>query len=188
MTPSPSKEVLFLVNKKDKVIGSEEKEKCHQGNGLLHRAIFILLFNSQDQFLLTRRSKHKSLWPLIWDGACASHPRYPRETYLACAKRRLKEELGISCPLRYLFKFQYQAKYKKIGSENEICTVFVGKYSGIIKPNKKEVADYKWIKFEKLKDEIKRKPKNFTPWLKLTLKKSKRPNYIYAKNLENLRI
>jgi len=165
------KETLFLVNKNDEIIGFEEKEKCHLKKGLLHRAVFVLLFSCKNQFLLTQRSKHKLLWPLIWDGACASHPRYPKESYLDCAKRRIKEELGIFCPLKYLFKFQYQAGYKNVGSENEICAVFVGVCSGKIKLNKKEIADYKWIDFEGLKREIKKNPEKFSPWLKKTLRK-----------------
>ena len=165
------KEILFLVDENDKVIGFEEKKKCHLKNGLLHRAIFVLLFNYQNQFLLTKRSKHKLLWPLIWDGACASHPRYPKEDYFDCAKRRVKEELGIFCPLKYLFKLRYQAKYKDIGSENEICAIFIGVCNGKIKPNKKEIADYKWINFKELKKEIKKNPEKFSPWLKKTLRK-----------------
>ena len=165
------KETLFLVDKNDKIIGFEEKEKCHQGKGLLHRGVFVLIFNFKNQFLLTQRSRYKPLWPLIFDGACASHPRYPKESYLECAKRRIKEELGISSPLKYLFKLQYQARYKNLGSEKEICAVFMGVYNGKIKPNKKEVADYKWIDFEKLKKEIKKNPEKFTPWLKKTLER-----------------
>jgi len=165
-------EKLFLVDKNDNVIGFEEKEKCHQGKGILHRAIFVLIFNSKKEFLLTQRSKYKPLWPLIWDGACASHPRYPKESYLDCAKRRLKEELGVSLSaLKYLFKFYYQASYKNLGSEKEICAVFVGVYDGKIKPNKKEIADWRWVDFKKLEEEIKENPEKFSPWLKKTLKK-----------------
>ncbi len=165
------KEILFLVDENDKVIGSEEKKKCHLKDGLLHRAIFVLLFNYKNQFLLTQRSKYKPLWPLIWDGACASHPRYPNEDYFDCAKRRIKEELGVLCPLKYLFKLRYQAKYKDVGSENEICAIFIGVCNDKIKINKKEIADYKWIDFKELKREIEKNPEKFSPWLKKTLRK-----------------
>lgn len=159
---------LIIVDNKDNVLGTEDKEKCHQGEGILHRAIFVLILNQEGQLLLTQRSKLKKLWPLNWDGACASHP-YPKESYLACAKRRIKEELGLSCPLKFTGKFQYQASYKNVGSENEICAVFVGKYNSQIKPNPAEVADWQWIDLDELKKEIKRNPDKYTPWLKMVL-------------------
>jgi isopentenyl-diphosphate delta-isomerase len=37
-------EKLVLVNEKDKVIGLEDKLKCHLGKGLLHRAFSIYIF------------------------------------------------------------------------------------------------------------------------------------------------
>ena len=42
-------------------------------------------------------------------------------------QRRLHEELGVACPLQFLFKFQYQAQFDATGSENELCSVFVGR-------------------------------------------------------------
>jgi len=38
---------LLLVDKKDKVIGTETKEKCHQGKGILHRAFSVYIFKQQ---------------------------------------------------------------------------------------------------------------------------------------------
>lgn len=39
----------------------------------------------------------------------------------AAIKRRLYEELAISCPLKVLFKFHYQAQFDATGAENELC-------------------------------------------------------------------
>jgi isopentenyl-diphosphate delta-isomerase len=41
--------------------------------------------------------------------------------------RRLHEELGLRCPLQFLFKFQYQAQFDATGSEQELCSVFIGR-------------------------------------------------------------
>ncbi len=104
------------------------------------------------------------LWPLYWDGG-ASHPRL-KEGYNSAGNRRLKEELGINCKLKNVGKFYYKSSYKKVGSENEICAILVGKYKGRIKVNPKEVADVKWLTIDELRKEFKKNPQKYTPWLK----------------------
>lgn len=161
---------LILANKKDKKIELKNKKKTHSGRGILHRAFTIFVFNSKNQLLIQKRSKDKFLWPLIWEASCSSHP-LPKENYISAAKKRLKKELGFSCKLKLLGQFQYQANYKNIGAENEICAFLTGEYNGKIKPNKKEIAEYKWIKIKELKKDLIRNPKKYAPWLKIALKK-----------------
>ena len=163
-------EKLVLVNEEDKTIGFEDKLKCHLGKGLLHRAFSIYIFNNQNQLLIQKRSKWKLLWPLYWSNSCCSHPR-KNESYKNAAQRRLKEELGFTCSLTVIDKFQYHASFKDIGSENEICAILIGKYNGKVKPNPKEVADWRWIEIEKLKQEMAQNPSKFTPWFKIGLKR-----------------
>ena len=157
---------VIIVDENDRIVKFENKERAHKGNGMLHRAILVMVFNKKE-ILLARRSRYKKLWPLFWDGSCASHP-LPNETYLQCAKRRLKEELGIKCKLlKYLFKFKYKAIYKNIGTENEICKVFICNYNGDIQPNKKGVSEIKWESINKLKNHIKKNSNKYTPWFKI---------------------
>ena len=66
-------------------------------------------------------------------------------------------------------KFQYQAAYKNIGSENEVCAIIVGKYNGKIKTNPKEVADWKWMGLKELKQDIAKNPQKYAPWLKIAI-------------------
>ncbi len=161
---------VIQVNKKGKKIKIVPKLKAHLDNGILHRAIAVFIFNKEGDILIQRRSKEKMLWPLYWDMACASHP-FEGESYLKSAKRRLKEELGFSTELKLLGDFYYQAKYKDIGIEKEICGVLVGQYHGEIKPNKKEVTSFKWVDFYQLKKDIKKNKNKYTPWLEIALEK-----------------
>lgn len=170
MKPNNKTEKLVLVDKKDRLIGFGKKLKCHLGKGVLHRAFSIYIFNKRNQLLIQKRSKSKLLWPLYWSNTCCSHPR-ENEDFEEAGERRLEEELGFSCPLRLAGKFQYQASFKKIGSENEICFILLGRYNGKIKPNPKEVADWRWLGMKKLGKEISQNPSNFTPWFKISLKK-----------------
>lgn len=162
--------MLVLVNKKDKVVGFETKEKCHQGKGILHRAFSVYLFNNKGQLLIQQRSKFKKRWPLYWANTCCSHPRKD-ESYVKAGERRLKEEFGFSCSLKMVDKFQYQAKYRDVGSENEMCAILVGEYNDKIKANPKEIADWKWVDIDKLRDDFRKNPGRYVPWSKIGLKR-----------------
>jgi len=163
-------EYLTLVDSNDKPIGTEEKIKCHLPNGKLHRAFTILLFNREGKLLLTQRSMDKMLWPGNWDGTVASHPRQS-ETYVSSAERRLPEELGISCNLDYLFKFEYHVPYKNIGSENEVCGTLIGIVEDPtkIKLVKEEINDIKWVTLDVLLEDITKSPQIYCPWMIVAL-------------------
>jgi len=163
-------EYLILVDSNDKPIGTEEKVKCHLPNGKLHRAFTILLFNKEGELLLTQRSMDKMLWPGDWDGTVASHPRQS-ETYVSSAERRLPEELGISCKLDYLFKFEYHVPYKDIGSENEVCGTLIGIVDDPTKIRlvKEEINDIKWSTLDELLNNIKKSPQIYCPWMIVAL-------------------
>ncbi len=131
----------------------------------MHRAFSIFIFNERKQLLIQTRSSEKALWPLYWSNSVCSHPRIG-ESYEEAAVRRLKEELGLETELQLLFKFQYQAQYEDIGSENEMCSVYLGKANGIVKPNRNEIAEWKYIDSGKLDEDMIAHPQLYTPWFK----------------------
>jgi isopentenyl-diphosphate delta-isomerase len=157
---------LILVDAEDNVLGYETKETCHQGKGKLHRAFSIFIFNRNKELLIQKRSALKPLWPLYWSNSVCSHPR-KGEADLDAANRRLKEEIGIEAPLQFLFKFQYQASFKGIGSENELCSVYIGKTDVPITANPQEIDQWKYINLEELDRDIKVHPEIYTPWFKM---------------------
>lgn len=162
---------LLLVNENDDIIGTADKGKCHDGEGLLHRAFSILLFNSKGELLLQKRAASKRLWGGYWSNSCCSHPR-SGESMEYAAHRRLEEELGLSSKLTYVYKFQYHAEFissasELIGSERELCWVYVGWTDATPSPNSHEVSDIRYISSEDLELELQRKPDHFTPWFKV---------------------
>lgn len=169
---------VILVNEKDEPRGLQEVKKAHKGKGILHRGFSVFVFNRKSELLLQQRSKQKFLWPGFWSDTCASHPQ-EGESPKRSARKRLKEELGFTCKLRSIGKLLYKAKYKSIGAEKEVCWVFFGKYEGKIVPNPKEVAEIRWMQLRKLKRAIAHNPGQYTPWLKLQVKK-------FAKDMEHL--
>ena len=159
-------EELILVDDADREIGSCNKDACHDGDGVLHRAFSLFLFNDNGELLLQRRSEQKRLWPLYWSNSCCSHPRLG-ETLTVATERRLLEELGQMSKLEFLFKFQYQAKFRDKGSEHELCSVYLGTSSGAVRVNSNEIAEWRYVAPTELDMEIEQHPERFTPWLKM---------------------
>lgn len=160
---SSENEPLILVDASDREIGHLDKGACHDGPGVLHRAFSLFIFNSSGQLLLQQRSDEKRLWPLYWSNSCCSHPRRG-ETMEVATERRLAQELGLSSQLHHLYTFQYQAPYLDLGSENEVCRVFVGRSDEEPQPNMHEVAAIRWITPADLDLEFESQPEVFTPW------------------------
>ena len=163
-------EYVILVDKEDNPIGKEEKVKCHLPNGKLHRAFTALIFNNEGKLLLTKRSDKKMLWPGYWDGTVASHPR-ESETYVSSAERRMPEEIGFSCKMNYVNKFEYHVPYKDVGSENEICGTLIGTIDSFDESSliKDEISEIKWISSDELKNELQQNRDAYCPWMILAL-------------------
>ena len=163
-------EFVILVDENDNPIGKEEKVKCHLQNGKLHRAFTALIYNKDGKLLLTRRSDSKMLWPGDWDGTVASHPR-EGETYASSAERRMPEEIGISCSMNYVNKFEYHVPYKDIGSENEICGTVIGLVDDFDESSliKDEISEIKWLGPDELKGELEQNRDVYCPWMVIAL-------------------
>jgi isopentenyl-diphosphate delta-isomerase type 1 len=116
-------ETLVLVDETDLPVGYLSKALCHRGIGVLHRAFSLFIFNHRGELLLQQRAPSKPLWPLFWSNSCCSHPRRA-ETMEAAIHRRLIEELGVRCPMQFLFKFQYLAQFDATHAEHEMCSVY----------------------------------------------------------------
>ena len=163
-------EYVILVDENDNPIGKEEKVKCHLPDGKLHRAFTALIFNNEGKLLLTKRSEGKMLWPNDWDGTVASHPR-ESETYVSSAERRMPEEIGISCKMNYVNKFEYHVPYKDVGSENEICGTLIGTIDSFDESSmiKDEISEIKWINPGELKNELEHNRDIYCPWMVIAL-------------------
>jgi isopentenyl-diphosphate delta-isomerase len=159
-------EALILVDEADRGVGYLSKVRCHEGAGVLHRAFSLLIFNGRGELLLQQRSASKRLWPLYWSNSCCSHPRSD-ETMDGAIRRRLHEELGLTCPLHFLFKFQYQAQFDQTGAEHELCSVFIGRSTDSVEINTDEIHAWRWVAPEALQAEMAVGAGNFTPWFML---------------------
>jgi len=163
---SSEREKLILVDRDDQEIGHLDKSACHDGNGLLHRAFSLFIFNSKGELLLQQRAAGKRLWPSFWSNSCCSHPRAGEDMDEAVG-RRLHQELSLRARLRYVYKFEYVAAYRDLGSEHELCSVYVGRSDDQPVVNVTEIGAWRWVAPEDLTRELADHEERFTPWLKL---------------------
>jgi isopentenyl-diphosphate delta-isomerase len=164
-------EQIVVVDENDNPLGEEEKGRCHDGSGILHRAFLAMVFNRSGELLLTRRSDKKRLWPGFWDGTVASHV-LKGEDYEQASRRRLVQEIGLTTDsIKYLFKFHYKAEYYDIGTEHEICAVTVVNNADFdrILSDSNEISEVKSAGMRALIDDIEVHGDQYTPWFILAL-------------------
>lgn len=163
---SSESEQLILVDADDNEIGFLPKAECHDGAGILHRAFSLFLFNDSGELLLQQRSGSKRLWPGFWSNSCCSHPRRG-ESMAVAAQRRLLDELNIASSLEFAYKFRYEAGFGDLGSENELCHVFLGNVRASVRANDYEIADIRYVSAGELATELDDSAGQFTPWFKM---------------------
>jgi isopentenyl-diphosphate delta-isomerase len=171
---------VVLVDEQDRELGTADIYAAHRGVGLKHRALSVILYrrmNGKIELLHQQRSATKPVFQLLWSNTCCTNLR-PGDTYLARAVSRLNEEMGIKISqdkLKILYPFSYEASdlVNPGWCENELDTVVVGEWDGEIQINPEEAADYKWIEWEALKQDIAKHSNTYSPWHKMIVSDSR---------------
>ncbi|WP_404982236.1 isopentenyl-diphosphate Delta-isomerase [Capnocytophaga granulosa] len=158
-------EQVILVNEKDEPIGLMGKMEAHE-KGLLHRAFSVFVFNSKQEVLLQQRAACKYHSPNLWTNTCCSHPR-AGETNQQAGERRLQEEMGLQVPLQEVFSFIYKAPFDNGLTEHEYDHVLIGYSDAQPQINPEEVASWKWLSLEAIKEDILQVPERYTAWFKI---------------------
>lgn len=146
-----------------------EKLQAHR-DGLRHAAVSVFL-RAGDRLLIQRRALGKYHTPGLWANTCCTHPDWG-EAPLACAVRRLHEELGIAGVVpEHRHQLEYRADVGGGMTEHEVVDVFVADAARDIAliPDPDEVMDTRWVSLSDLISEIADTPDRFTPWLKIYL-------------------
>ena len=161
-------EEVILVDINDNELGVMEKIEAHK-KALLHRAFSIFVFNDAGQMMLQRRALSKYHSPGLWTNTCCSHPR-PGEKLEKATSRRIVEEMGFQTEMREVFSFIYKAPFDHGLTEHELDHVFMGIYNEEPEINHEEVAEWKWIDIDELREDVSAKPDQYTVWFKIALK------------------
>jgi isopentenyl-diphosphate delta-isomerase len=119
--------------------------------------------------LLQRRAAGKYHTPGLWTNTCCTHPHWGEDP-VACAERRLQEELGISgLQPRLRDRIEYRADVGNGLTEHELVDILLADAPKdlAVTPNPDEVGAVRWIGLRELDSELQRCPERFTPWMRI---------------------
>jgi isopentenyl-diphosphate delta-isomerase len=119
--------------------------------------------------LLQRRAAGKYHTPGLWTNTCCTHPHWGEDP-VACAERRLREELGISgLQPRLRDRIEYRADVGNGLTEHELVDILLADAPEdlAVTPNPDEVGAVRWIGLRELDSELQRWPERFTPWMRI---------------------
>lgn len=162
------REDVVLVDENDLEIGTLEKLRAH-AEGRLHRAFSVFVFDDRGRMLLQRRAAGKYHSGGLWSNTTCSHPR-PGEALEKAVRRRLREEMGIECALRFAFSFVYRADVGGGLTEHEYDHVYVGRFDGDPAPDPAEVEAWRWASVSEVRREVEADPAAFTFWFRIVLR------------------
>jgi isopentenyl-diphosphate Delta-isomerase len=101
--PAPTADTLIdRVDDLDRPIGTILRGEALQP-GVGFRVAHVLVKNNQGQMLLQQVGAHRRRSALRWGSSVAAY-LFAGESYSDAASRRLREEIGLTTPLRYLGK------------------------------------------------------------------------------------
>jgi isopentenyldiphosphate isomerase len=151
-----SEEIFDVVNERDEVVDAKPRNVVH-AQGLLHRAVHVLVFNSCGEIFLQKRSMKKDRQPGVWDSSCSGHVD-SGEIYDETVVRELREELGLklnSLPQK-LFKID-----ACVETDAEFVWVYRCENDGPFQLHPDEIETGGWFAPEKVSKWISEKPQDF---------------------------
>ena len=173
--------MVILVDTKDNKTGTKDKLTAHQ-EGLLHRAVSVLIFNSKGEILLQKRATTKYHSGGLWTNTACTHP-LPDESNEMAAKRRLFEEMGIKTQLEKKISFSYKAFIDNNMIEHEFDHIFFGTTDKYPELNPNEAEDYAYMSYLDLKTDTELYPEKYTVWFKIILKEAEKEIIKYTQQL-----
>ena len=149
---SSSTELIVLLDDDGTAIGTMPKPLVHHGETPLHRAFSAYLFDEAGRLLVTRRALGKATFPGMWTNTVCGHPG-PDEDDAAAIARRADFELGLGVTdVRPAVPgYRYRAEFLGV-VENEICPVYLGRFTGTPSPDPTEVGEWELLDWATFRD------------------------------------
>ncbi len=119
---NPADEIVAIVDAHNNVIGSAPRREM-RANKLPHRSTYILVFNSQRELFVQKRTMTKDIYPGYYD-PCTGGVVLHGESYEVSAIRELEEEVGIrDVPLTWHFHVYFKDDLVRVwGACFHVCT------------------------------------------------------------------
>jgi len=151
-----TEEIFDVVNALDEVIGQASRAEVH-AQGLMHRAVHVLVFNSRGEVFLQKRSMTKDKSPGLWDSSASGHVD-TGEDYNTCVVRELREEIGLELehPPQRLFKLSACE-----ATDQEHVWVYRCKAEGPFTLHPQEIERGEWVARKEVTRRITQHPQDF---------------------------
>jgi isopentenyl-diphosphate Delta-isomerase len=161
---APAEELIVLVDDDGTAIGTMPKPLVHHGETPLHRAFSAYLFDDAGRLLVTRRAEGKQTFPGMWTNTVCGHPG-PGEDDAAAIARRAGFELGLRVgELREALPgYRYRAEFRGV-VENEVCPVYLGRFTGTPAPDPAEVGDWEVLDWAAFRRRQETEGDAWSPW------------------------
>lgn len=172
-------EQVILVDAQDAVLGSMSKVDSHRGEGVMHRAFSILVFDDEDRLLLQQRAKDKITFPGVWANTVCSHPLMLAdgpETAIEASVRKMEQEMGIATDtfseedIHFVTRMMYRARADGVWVEHELDHILYARapegFTFTANPN--EISATRWVSQSELAAwlEDADSPEVIAPWFR----------------------
>ncbi|NDV62092.1 NUDIX domain-containing protein [Puniceicoccales bacterium CK1056] len=150
-------ELFDVVDREDRVVGQAPRGVVH-AEGLLHRAVHVLVQRQNGDFFLQKRSMEKDCHPGCWDSSSSGHLD-SGEAYDEAAVRELREELGIE--VDQLAQIASLPASEMTGQE--FVRIYLARHEGPFTLHPGEISDGRWVSVEELNKWLQERPGDFAP-------------------------
>ncbi len=148
-------EIVAIVDERNNVVGTATRREM-RAKRLLHRSTYILVFNSQGQLYVQKRTLTKDLFPGYYDPA-AGGVMLAGESYEEGARRELEEEMGIrDVSLTWHFDFYFSDEQTRVWGGLFSCV-----YDGKVVLQLEEIESGAFLRISDIVRRVQTEP--FTP-------------------------
>ena len=147
--PSPTGEMVPVVEESGLVIGQTTRQSAHSGTKLMHPVIHLHIINRDGCLYIQKRSMKKDLLPGCWDTAVGGHVDYG-ESLEEALYREASEELWFR-DFNPLFLKSYVWESAR---EKELVNVFATVGNFTLRPDNDEVTEGRYWNMSDIESDL----------------------------------
>jgi isopentenyldiphosphate isomerase len=163
-------EKLDIVNDRDEIVGQDTRHAIHT-QGLWHREIHVIIYNSRGEILLQKRSHNSETFKGVWDLGVGGHVE-PGDSYEYTACKETQEETGLvieEADLEFVEKIKKRSHDVMQNFYNNVFdAVYAYRYDGSIELLRREEAKIDELRFWSVED-MKRSASHHEPLMEMLI-------------------
>ncbi len=132
-------EVFEIVDEQGRIVGRAPRALCHRTPALMHRAAHVVVTDGKGRIYLQKRSHAKDIQPGRWDTSVGGHVD-AGEDHEAGARREMREELGLTGELRFLYRYLWRTD-----CETELVETWLHVAGAEPRPLPEEIDEGRWF-------------------------------------------